>query len=210
MALNLVWFLPGVLIALVGAVHPQAYAAAVLYVPLTAGLLRAAAVTAAGRRPGRSHVVAGAGAHPWRHLLLGLLQAALLLGAVVNIGTGLAVGGVVAAMTVAVACYVALAVCCLAVATWPVSLDPRRAQCSTRRVLAVGAAVTLAHPLKVLALVLVVLALAVATVQTVVLGLVAPAFAALLATHHVVPLADRVEPALDRRRRGGQDGGRRR
>lgn len=201
--MSLVWFLPGVLITMVGAVYPPAYAAVVLYVPLTAGLLRTATVAVAGNRPARSDFMAGAGEHPWRHLLLGVLQAALVAGAAVNVGAALAVGGILAAMTVVVACYVALAVCCLAVATWPVSLDPLRADRSTRRVLAVGAAVTLAHPFKVLALVLVVLALAVATVQTVVLGVVAPAFAALLTAHHVLPLADRLEPGLDARGSGG-------
>lgn len=208
--MSLAWFLPGVLIALAGAVFPPAYVAAVLYVPLTGGLVRTAAVAVRGRRPRRSDFVGGTREHPWRHLLLGLLPAALVAGAAVNVGAGLAVGGLLAAMTVVVACYVAVSVCCLAVGTWPVSLDPARADRPTRRVLAVGAAVVLAHPLKVLALVAVLLALAVATVQTVVLGLLAPAFAALLTAHLVLPLADRLEPGLDRRRRGGPDPGRRR
>lgn len=184
--------LVGAVAALAGAGYAPAYLTGLLLVPAGCGLLAMAGSAARGMPVAATQLVAGIRHRRWRHLALGAVQAGVLATALLNIGTGLAGDGLLAAMVVAVAGYVALFVTMLALAAWPILLDPRRRDLGVRPALRLALAVVAAHPAGLLVVGVLEAVLLAVTVQTVLLGLVLPALGALLAAHYVLPAADRL------------------
>jgi hypothetical protein len=81
---------------------------------------------------------------------------------------------------------------------WPILLDPARAAQPVRQRLRLAALLLLAHPIRIAALGVVLLALCVVSIVAIVpLLTVSVAFGALLSTRYVLPAADRLEALVD-------------
>jgi len=193
MAANLVWVLVASVPAMAGAAYNPAYGIGLLLIPFTCGLTRMACYAARDRAVSLRQFREGIRYRVWRHLALGAGQSAVLVMAVVNVGTGLAGTGVLPALVAIVAGNVAVLTFLLALAAWPILLDPRRTDIGIAGALRLALAVVAAHPLVLLVIALIEGVLVVATMQTIVLGLFLPAFGILLAVHHVLPVADRLQ-----------------
>lgn len=190
---SLAWMLVAAVPVLAGVAYAPAYLVGALLVPVSCGLIRMAAHAARDQPVRLSQLRDGATHRPWRHLLLGAGQAGVFAMALFNLGAGLSGAGLVAVMVTVVAANVAFATYLVALAVWPILLDPRRQDVRLGAALRLALAVIAARPLAMVALALIVGAAVAATVQTIVLGLFLPAFGALLAAHHVLPVADALE-----------------
>lgn len=190
---SLAWMLVAAVPVLVGVAYTPAYLVGALLVPVSCGLIRMAGHAARDLPVRLSQLRDGVAHRPWRHLLLGAGQTGVLAVALFNLGAGLSGGGVVALLVVVVAANVFLATYLVALATWPILLDPHRQDIRLGAALKLALAVIAARPLAMLALALLVGVMVAATAQTIVLGFFLPALGALLAAHHVLPLADALE-----------------
>ena len=154
-----------------------------LAIPAMAGMTRMACHAVDGDRVRISQLWAGA-RHRWAaHLGLGVAQLLLLAVSVVNVRVALAAGSVVGGAAAVVALYVGLAIWTVAIAAWPLLLDPAGRDRSVPQALRTAAVMVLRRPLHFSVLALILGGLVAATVQTVAPIAVVPAFTALTAAH---------------------------
>jgi hypothetical protein len=107
---------------------------------------------------------------------------------------GLQLTGFVGPVVVIGGFYTLAAIWLLAVTTWPLLLDPVRAREGVRPTLRLGVLLTLAHPIRLGVLALLLAAfLVVSTVLAAALVTISGALTMLVAAHYVLPAADRLE-----------------
>ena len=162
-------------------------------VPLTFGLMGVATTVVRQRTLVMSDLSRSIRTEFTRRFALGIAQLALTVIAVVDLLVGLQAGGLIGLVLVVTAGYTLLAIWIVAVAAWPLVMDPLREDVPLRARLRLALFLVLAHPIRfvILALVLAVL-LAVSTVLAAALIMFAAAYAALVAAHFVLPAADRL------------------
>jgi hypothetical protein len=192
---NLAWLAVAALTVTAGASFRPAYVLTLLVVPVTCGLMRVAAHAARGDLPRVRHFVGGARHRIWAHLGIGAAQGVVLAIAVINIGVGMTGETLVFALVAVFATYVALATVVLAVALWPLLLDPERRDVALPTLFRLALAVITRRPLSLVVVALALVALLAAIAEIVVLGLLLPSFGLLVAAHLVLPTADRLHVA---------------
>jgi hypothetical protein len=198
---NFAWTLTLVALILAALSWPPA----VLLLPLlalpTAGIARMAALAARGEAVAFADFGGGI-ARTWRGALAaGYTGMALIVVFGTNLVVGMGLGGPAGWLFSAMAGYAAIGTAMVLVALWPILADPRREGWSLGRRLRLALLVNLARPGRMagLTLVLAVL-LAASTALFAVLVTAGVAFAILIATRYVLPIADALEggaPATD-------------
>jgi hypothetical protein len=195
---NLVWGVGFIAIGLIGLSVPVL---GVLLVPLlalpTVGLFRIAALIARGEAVSLSDAFAA-----WRQYAAPALAAgiAIMVGVVVatwDLVAGFTAGSMVGWAMGTLAAWGLLLVVGMAVAFWPLLVDPARADRPVRERLRLAGLLIVAFPLRMTALVLVLVVLVAASlVAFAALVTISVAFAALVACRWVLPAADRLEARL--------------
>lgn len=193
-AVNVLW---GFAILLIGFLSTAGVAALVLVVgliPLTAGLMGMATELVRNRRLDFSDFAAGMRRRFWAHLGIGVAQLVITLVATTNLLVGAQTPGFIGPILLLTAFYTLVALWILAVSTWPLLLDPVRADDPLRRIVRLGAALVLAHPVRIGGLALLLGGfLALSTVFAAALVTVSGVFGFLVVAHYVLPTADRLE-----------------
>lgn len=163
-------------------------------VPLTVGLMGMATILVRERTLVISDFIRSIRTDFVPRMALGVAQLVLMALATFDLLLGLQLAGVAGLILVVVALYTLLAAWIVAVAAWPVVMDPVRNGEPLRGRLRLAVMLVLAHPLRTGALGLVLAALlVVSAVLTAAIVTVAVAYAALVAAHFVLPAADRLE-----------------
>ncbi len=187
---NLIWLAVAAVTALARAVYPPALVTGLLLVPVTCGLTRMAARAARGDAARVRQFTGGVRHRFWLHLTLGAGQCLLLAVALLNVTIGLNAGGALRILAAVVSGYVALLTWLLAVAAWPVLLDPQRHALRWTAALRLAMAVVVRRPVGMVVIASIEAVLVAVSVQTVVPAVFLPSYGALLAAHYVLPLAD--------------------
>lgn len=190
---NLVWASVAALTAFARAVYPPALVVGLLLVPVACGLTRIAGRAARGDAVHVRHFADGVAHRFWRHLALAAGQFLVLAAASVNVAIGLAAGGPLPILAAVVSGYVALATWLVAVAAWPVLLDPQRQAMPLRAALRLAVAVVLRRPVGLVVIASIEALLIAVTVETILPALFLPSYGALLAAHYVLAVADSLE-----------------
>jgi len=166
----------------------------VLMVPLTMGLMGMATTLVRKRRLFWSDSIDAIRPGFWPLVAIGVAQLVLTAIAAADVVIGLQLSGVAGPVVVIGGAYTLAAIWLLAVTTWPLLLDPERADDGIRARLRLGFLLALAHPVRMggaaalLAVFLVVSAVLAAALVT-----ISGALAMLVAAHYVLPAADRLE-----------------
>jgi hypothetical protein len=166
----------------------------------TVGLYRMAALIVRGES-----VSFWDGVGAWRQYMAPALSAgiAVVLGATVftvNLFGGLASGDPIGLAFATFAGWGLLVTALLAVCFWPLLVDPRREGWGARRTLRLAGYLVIAHPLRIVGLVVATgILLVVSTVAFAALVTISVALAALFASHFVLASADRLEARLGER-----------
>jgi hypothetical protein len=200
---NLVWGVAFVVIALLGLSAP---ALGLLLVPLlaipTVGLFRLAALISRGEAVSLSDAFAA-----WRRYLVPALVAgiAITVGVVVgawDFAAGITSDSLVGWVLGTLAAWGLLLVLAIALAFWPLLVDPARAGRPVRERLRLAGLVVVAYPVRMAVLLAVVLAILVASlVAFAAIVTVSVAYVALVSSRWVLPAADRLEWRLAERER---------
>ena len=163
-------------------------------VPLTFGLMGMATIVVRERTLVMSDLPRSIRTDFARRFALGLAQLALVAIAVVDLLIGLQIAGMIGLVLAVTAFYSGVAIWILAVAAWPIVMDPLRETMPLRARLRLALILVLAHPLRFL-LLSIVLAFVLAASALLAAALItfAAAYAALVAAHYVLPAADRLE-----------------
>jgi uncharacterized membrane protein YesL len=190
---NLAWGIV-VLGAVYLAASPIGIILGAVLVPLTFGLMGMATTLVRERTLVMSDLVRSVRTDFARRFALGLAQLALIAVAVVDLLVGLQIGGMIGLVLLVTAAYTLLAIWILAVAAWPIVMDPLREAMPLRPRLRLALFLVLGHPVRFTLLALVLAAvLTVSAVLAAALVTFAAVFAALVAAHFVLPAADRLE-----------------
>jgi uncharacterized membrane protein YesL len=138
----------------------------------------------------------------WRRALgLGLATTGLGLMFVTNITVGVLREDVIGVAIATAAGWGLLALLVVSCVLWPLATDPARTERTLSDLVALALRLTLAYPVRFLALGLVIAAIvAISTVAFVAILSVSVGFVALVATRFVLPAADRLEARLATRR----------
>lgn len=194
---NLAWAAVALLVLVAAGIWlPLSLLVAFTAVPL-AGLHRMAAMIVRGHGTSLSDFATGMRDLAVPALTAGLSAAILAAVFAVNIGVGLALDGPIGWFLAASALYAEVALAMLALAFWPILADPDRAHLSLRRRLTLAGLVCLTRPGRILVVTLLLAAvLAGSVVLLAGIALVGVAYAGLVATRFVLPLADLVEARL--------------
>lgn len=191
---NIAWAVGLVAVGFVATRSLPGLALLVLLIPLSAGLLSMATELVRNGHVVLSDFGDGMRRRFLPHLGVGIAQLLLVAVAVVDLLIGLQLAGLPGLVLVVVAIYSLAAIWTVAVATWPILLDPLRADDPVRANLRLGALLTLAHPVRLTLLAAIVgITLAVSAVLVAALVTIAGAFTALVAARYVLPAADRLE-----------------
>ncbi len=184
------------LVAAIG-ISPAGFLLAPLLALPTVGIYRVAALIA------RDEPVSMADGFRWRRFgLSAIALGALLLGCVAvfttNLATGVQDGGVVGWSLATFAGWGLVATAIVASVVWPLLVDPWRSSLGLRGTLRLASLLAIAFPLRfgILAVCLVMLVI-LSTFAVVVLLSMAIGIAALIASHYVLPAADRFAPLSD-------------
>jgi uncharacterized membrane protein YesL len=166
----------------------------VVMVPLTIGLMGLATIVVRDRSLVMSDLVRSIRSHFVQRFTLGIGQMVVLVVAVVDLVVGLQLGGLLGVILSATAFYMLLGIWVVAVAAWPIVMDPVREDEPLRARLRLAVILALAHPVRIGVLALVLAAiLAVGTVFAAAIITFVAVYAALVAAHYVLPAADRLE-----------------
>jgi len=191
---NIVWGV--VLIGVIAAALtwlPAILLLVVLALPV-AGIFRMAALLTRGAPVGFSDFITGMRRFAVPALALG--AASLVVGAVftANIGLGLAQGNIFGGIFAVLALYADVALAIYLVAAWPILVDPVRETMTFRERLQLAFYVLARRFGRMLGLTLIILAITiVSTVLFAALVTISIAYISLVATHYVLPAADRFE-----------------
>lgn len=196
-AANVVWSMVALAVTLVAQFHLALSSLTLLLVPTTMAIARMAATTVRGVPARLDQARDGALHRSPTTLLIGLAQLTLLVIAWLNVQIGIAATSLVIAAGGVVAGWVLLIVLVLAVAWWPLLLDPSRDEVGTRRLWRLALAVVAARPGRVLAVVVIEVVITIVVVQTIVGALLLPSVGVLIAAHAIVPVADALEGRRD-------------
>jgi hypothetical protein len=196
---NLVWGAGLLLLLVLGATG--AVLSALAFMPLLAfpalGLFHLAGLISRG-----NGVSIGEGFAAWRLLWrralgLGLATTGLAVVFVTNITVGLLREDVIGVAIATSAGWGLLALLVVSCVLWPLATDPARIGWPMRDLVGLALRLTLAHPVRFLALALVIAAIvAISTIAFVAILSVSVAFVALVAARFVLPAADRLEARL--------------
>ncbi len=202
---NLVWGIGFVAIALLGLSAP---ALGLLLVPFlafpTVGLFRIAALIARGEAVALSDAF-----EAWRRYAVPTLVAgvAITVGSVVatwDFLSGITSDSMLGWMLGTLAAWGLLLVIAVSITFWPLLVDPARAERTVRERLRLAGLLVVAYPVRVAALVAVILAiLFVSLVAFAALVTISVAFVALVACRWVLPAADRLEARMAARGQAG-------
>ena len=130
----------------------------------------------------------------WALFGIGVAQVVMSAVAAADVLIGLQMTGLLGPVVVVGGFYTLAAIWLLAIATWPLLLDPERARDGVRRSLRLGLLLALAHPIRLGALALLIAAfLVISTVLAAAIMTISGALAMLVAAHYVLPAADRLE-----------------
>ena len=195
--LNLIWGAAAVGLWILWIVQPATIVLAPLLAFPTAALFRVAALIHRGEQASFWDGLRVWRTHGAAILVLGIAIAACSAMFLVNIGVGLASGSFVGWTIATLAAWGALATWLLAWTTWPILLDPARADRPVRERLRTAGLLVLAFPVRLAALggLLAVIVLASALAVVALLS-VSAAIAVLVATRFTLPAADRLERQL--------------
>jgi hypothetical protein len=196
---NVVWAVAAVALATAALVAP----AAVLLLPLlalpTAGIFRVTTRIARGQAVSFWDAI-----DAWRMdvrstLAVGAVIVAASLVLTANVFLGLGSASPLGWALATLAAWGLVALWLLLWTLWPILTDPRRAGQPARARARLAALLVLAHPIRIGALALVLaLFLAASAIATVALVTISVSLAALVASHVVLPAADRLEARLGR------------
>jgi hypothetical protein len=193
---NLAWA-AGLVIILLAALAwpPAAVLVGALGIPV-AGIYRMAARTARGLGTSFSDFLGGMRAFALPALTVGFGATILAVVFAVNVAVGLQLSNPLGWFLAATAAYAEVALAMVLVAAWPILVDPERDGVSFGRKLSLAALVIVARPGRILVLTFALLAILAAGVVILAgIALVGVAYAALVSSRYVLPVADR----LDRR-----------
>ena len=166
----------------------------VVMVPLTTGLMGLATILVRDRSLAMGDLVRSIRSHFVQRFALGIAQVTVLVVAVVDLLIGLQLGGMLGVLLSAFAFYSLIGIWVVAVAAWPIVMDPVREDEPLRARLRLAIILVLAHPVRIGVLALVLAAiLAVGTVFAAAIITFVAVYAALVAAHYVLPAADRLE-----------------
>jgi hypothetical protein len=191
---NLLWLVTAALTVPAGAAFRPAYVLTLSVVPIMCGITRMAGQAARGNFPRLRDFRDGARHRLWAHLAIGAGQGLVLVIAIVNIGVGMAGDSLLFALITMVAGYVGLITVVLAVAAWPLLLDPERADLSVAAVFRLALAVIMTRPISLVVIAVVEIVLVAGISEFAVLGALLPSFGALVAANFVLPVADNLRP----------------
>lgn len=193
---NLVWGLSLVAVVVLAAMWTPAIALLPILAVPTTGVMRMAAMVARGQDLGFSDFGAGM-ARSWREaVLVGVAGVLLAVVFTSNLVIGLGSGNPVGWLFGAFALYGDIGLAMMAVATWPILVDPLREGLPLGRRLRLAALVNLAWPGRMAGLTLLLTVLmVVSTIAFAAALMVSVAYASLVAARYVLPLADRIEGA---------------
>jgi uncharacterized membrane protein YesL len=191
---NILWGIGLLIVAFALARSVLGLALIIGMVPLTVGLMGMATIVVRERTLVISDFIRSIRTDFVPRMALGVAQLLLTALATFDLLLGLQLAGIAGLILVVVALYTLLAAWIVAVAAWPVVMDPVRNGEPLRGRLRLAVLLVLAHPLRMGALGLVLAALLmVSAVLTAAIVTVAVAYAALVAAHFVLPAADRLE-----------------
>jgi uncharacterized membrane protein YesL len=191
---NLLWSATLIAVLAASLVSPLAALALPIVALPTAGLFRMSALIARGAEVSFGDAIGAWRTYGGPSVLLGGALAAV--GAVlgVNLVTGVASGSVVGWSLATLAFWGLVATWVLGWAAWPLLVDPARSEQPVRARLRIAVTVALARPSLMLTLgILLAVVLVVSTIAVAALATVSMAFAALVATRTVLPVADRID-----------------
>jgi hypothetical protein len=193
---NLAWAAILVALLLVGAAWPPALLAlGALGVPV-AGVHRMTSRIVRGREASFSDFTAGMRAFAVPALTLGLGATILAAVFAVNVIVGLQLDNPIGWFLAATAAYAELGLAMVLIAVWPILVDVDRDGLPVRRKLRLAALVVIARPGRMLVLAIALVATLLAGVVLLAgIALVGVAYASLVATRYVLPVADRLEAA---------------
>jgi hypothetical protein len=126
----------------------------------------------------------------------------------VNVVTGLAVGGLIGAALATTAVWGLVVLAGFAVTWWPLLTDPAHDALTARNIARLCSLLLLAHPLRIGLLVVIVGAVMLAsTILFAAVLTISVAFVMLVASHYVLPAADRLEERMGLRVSGTREDG---
>jgi hypothetical protein len=125
---------------------------------------------------------------------VGVVQLVIVIVAAVDAVIGVQTPGVLGPVLLITSLYTLVGLWIVSITTWPLLLDPLRADDGVRPTLRLGLLLAVAHPVRMAGLALVLGVLLVAsTVVAAALVTVSGALVMLIAAHYVLPAADRLE-----------------
>lgn len=191
---NVIFGIALIVVAAAIAWAPIGYLAGVILVPPAAGLMRMATHYQRERYVFFSEFWEPMRRRPLAILGLGSAQIALTFVLVVDVVIGPGIGGLLGPLLSVSAVYGFGLAWVVAVATWPLVLDPARQDEPLRRQLRLGALLVLAHPFRIGLVAFVVgVLLAASTFAVIVVMTIGVAIAWLVVAHEILPAADRFE-----------------
>jgi hypothetical protein len=191
---NLAWGLSLVAVVVLTAMWPPAIVLLPFLAIPAAGIARMAALVARGQSLGFSDFGSGV-TRSWREaLVVGAAAALLAIVFTSNLVIGLGSGNPAGWLFGAFALYGDIGLAMMAVATWPILVDPMRDELPLARRLRLAALVILAWPGRMAGLTLLLAVLMiVSTIAFAAALMVSAAYSSLVAARYVLPLADRFE-----------------
>lgn len=191
---NLIWGFVLLGVLAVSVAFPPALVLLVLLAVPTAGLHRMAALLARDEHAGFSDFIEGMRRYAAPAVAIGLAAALLAAVFTTNVVLGVRAGNPPGWFLAVMALYGDVALATFLISVWPVLVDPHRDELSLRRRLTLAGLIVVARPIRLLALlaiVMVILALSIVVLGAIVL--VSAAFVSLLATRTVLPMVDAME-----------------
>lgn len=191
---NLAWGLGALLTAYAITRSWVGLLALVLMIPLSVGLMGMATALVRERHVVMSDFPRAIRGRFWRLLALGVAELTLIALAAFDLLLGVQLGGVLGFVLGLVAFYTMVALCVLALAVWPIVVDPERRDEPLLAAVRLGALLVLAHPIRMGLLAAVLALIGVASmILTAAIVTFAAAYIFLVAAHFVLPAADRLE-----------------
>ena len=171
-----------------------------LLAPLACGLVRLAVVAARDEHVALRTALPGI-RHRWMAKFgVAALQCAVLLLALLNLLLAPSIGGLLAAISLAMSVYLIATVLAYATALWPLVCDPRREDAPLSALARLALVVLFRKPFQLLFLVLAGVLAAIVIRNLIVPAFFLPSMAVLLMAGYVIPAADEIAPveAADR------------
>lgn len=165
--------------------------------PLACGLVRLASAARRGDHVALRTALPGLRERFWTKVGLAAVQVLLLLLAILNLLAAPAIGGLLAALSMATSVYLAATILAYATVGWTLLCDPRRASLPLGQLARLAIVVVLRRPLAILFILLVAGLSVVVVYNLLVPSLFLPSMVLLLAAGYVLPAADQIAPIAE-------------